>query len=365
MAKHNNQPVSTVRQLKEVAGLFSCLLEHHVTRTTATTKWEGPKIPPEVWRQIVSFFQWTYDTTHSESQVRLYVNARLQTWAAWAYPQEAQTGMSAHELDTPEAAQQRSQFSDTDGWLYFGTVHHHCGAGAFQSGVDEANEKPQDGLHITVGGMNDKRYTLHERFYLNGIKLAHDMSWFWQVDEEILAEVPAWARKFLPANISDQIARGEMCEKARADETFPEQWKANLIAKKVEVPVPYQGGLGYHPGVHGVAFRTGFQRKCPNMACDLAEARRQLGKLCDEMVMPEIEALEVMEDVLSNHTFLVNLIALMYRNDVSLDRFAEYVEENLIGEESVQEQIKDAIAEGNSQQNGIPDYEGGCGNLPE
>ena len=50
--KQTKQTASTLKQLKEVSGLFTCLLEHQVIKTTAQTKWDGPKIPPEEWAKV-------------------------------------------------------------------------------------------------------------------------------------------------------------------------------------------------------------------------------------------------------------------------------------------------------------------------
>jgi hypothetical protein len=92
-----------------------------------------------MWHQVLSFFRWTHKEMNSESQVRLYVNPKLGRWGAWAFPQVARTGMSAREMptpETPEKAQERFaswQSEPSDDWLYFGTVHHHCSASAFQA----------------------------------------------------------------------------------------------------------------------------------------------------------------------------------------------------------------------------------------
>jgi len=109
-----------------------------------------------MWHQVMSFFRWTNKVMDSESQVRLYVNTKLGRWGAWAFPQEARTGMSAREIATPETPEQAVErfalweSQPSSDWVYFCTVHHHCSASAFQSHTDEENEKGQDGLHITV-----------------------------------------------------------------------------------------------------------------------------------------------------------------------------------------------------------------------
>src|ERR1041384_4955878 len=148
-------------ETKEVSGLLSCRLDYEIKSGKGWLNYNGPKFIPEMWHQVMSFFRWTHKEMDSESQVRLYVNPKLGRWGAWAFPQVARTGMSARELpspETPEKARERFaswQSEPSDDWLYFGTVHHHCSASAFQSSTDERNEWNQDGLHITVGRMDE------------------------------------------------------------------------------------------------------------------------------------------------------------------------------------------------------------------
>jgi hypothetical protein len=212
-------------QAKEVPGLLSCRIDYEIKTGKGQLDYTGPKFTPEMWHQVLSFFRWTDKEMDSESQVRLYVNTKLGRWGAWAFPQEAGTGMSAREIittETPEQAVERfaSWGSEPSGdWLYFCTVHHHCSASAFQSGTDEENERNQDGLHLTVGRMNAERHDLHARFYLAGNCFAPDMGCFWPVDPELAAQVPA--------SLLDELARFQMCQKVVVD--FPDAWRKNVM----------------------------------------------------------------------------------------------------------------------------------------
>ena len=219
-----------IRTEKSFAGLLDCAFQHKIQSATAQINYKGPAIDAQTWKQVLAFFQWTYDTTHSESQVRLFVNLRDSRWAAWAFPQEARSGMTAKELDTPDMKTQRAQFADSEGWLYFGTVHHHCSMQAFQSGTDTNNEEGIDGLHITIGKMDAASYDMHARFYLGGFKFEPDMSKFWDIGQNL--------RDLLPMDLWDRVARFQMCAKADPSTEFPAQWKQNLI--EVKQTFPYQ-----------------------------------------------------------------------------------------------------------------------------
>ena len=228
-----------------IVGLFDCTMKYEIKTTKATIDWTGPKIPPEVWNEVLSFFQWCYDTYKSECQVRLFVSPTQRTWKAYAFPQEAKTGMTARELDNEEKNRQRAELNlNPPDWYYFGTVHHHCSAGAFQSGTDEKNEKDQDGLHITIGCMNNKeKYDIHARFYRKGLVIADanlDMSWFWDV-ESIRGQCPKSFQEFLPADWANKQAR-RLMTKPPSEMAFPEQWKQNVIEIPTPVTTVYGGG---------------------------------------------------------------------------------------------------------------------------
>ena len=51
--KNKDQKPSTMKQLKEKSGLFTCLMEHRIVATEAQFKWEGPVISQEEWDKIV------------------------------------------------------------------------------------------------------------------------------------------------------------------------------------------------------------------------------------------------------------------------------------------------------------------------
>jgi hypothetical protein len=222
LIKYNQTKISDE---KSVPGLVSSQIEYEVKGARGQLEYHGSKLNPELWHQILSFFRWTHKEHSSECQVRLYVNVKLNRWAAWAFPQAARTGMTARELpvqETPEKAKERFAAwgsEPSDDWLYFGTVHHHCSASAFQSSTDEQNEWNQDGLHITVGKMDGERHDLHARFYLGGNCYEPDLSLFWQIDPELAEQVPS--------AMHHQLAAYQMGARVTVD--FPDQWRHHLV----------------------------------------------------------------------------------------------------------------------------------------
>lgn len=237
LTQHENKDIVVS---KTYGDLLELSLTHKVASTTGIAGYMGPAISRDAWNEVLSFFIWTNTHHHSESQVRAYVNTKKKEWAFWAFPQEARSGMSAHEIMGKDFDEQRAMFSDTDGWTYFGTVHHHCNATAFQSGTDQSNEKNQDGLHITMGRMQENRLDMHARFYLSGALFTPDMSEFWDIGEQL--------KEMTPPESRDAIARYQMTSPPKSP-SFPKAWEKNLIEIKTYAP-GYGGYMkGYSPNV--------------------------------------------------------------------------------------------------------------------
>lgn len=249
------QASGEVVQVTSVAGLFECKLTHEVKSTKARFDWKGPVISREEWAKILAFFYWTYDTTKSESQVRLFVHPTLG-WKAWAFPQEAGTGMTTREIDTPETKARydagRALFNDE--WTLYGTVHHHCSASAFQSGTDESNEKSQEGLHITVGNIDKKTHSIHARFYYKGCKFEPSLNEFWDVGIETRSKAEEFLGMFGVGVDFGKVAERQMAAVVDPDTPFPAEWRENFIEKKWTPAVTTYPGNGtpYHSNYGGV-----------------------------------------------------------------------------------------------------------------
>lgn len=219
--------VDALTRRLQADGLFTVDLHYKASDATGEMDYTGPKMPPEMWQQILSFFKWTYDETKSESQVRLFVSPKLKQWKAWAFPQQAEMGLSTKELANDDAKKQRAELFDNDAdWTAWGTVHHHCSIGAFQSGTDESDEKNVGGIHITVGDLDKARYSIHCRLYHQGDLYEPDMSKLWDIGN-VMENLPEELKHLIPDNAADKIARSQMCIPSTVE--FPNQWKQNFL----------------------------------------------------------------------------------------------------------------------------------------
>ncbi len=322
----------TIKQTREFQGMMTCILEHTVTDTKANYEWSGPKISPAVWNEVLAFFKWTYDTTKSESQVRLYCNYRTREWKAWAFPQIRGTGMTTKELDDhPQTAIQRARFSDQDGWFYYGTVHHHCSTSAFQSGTDERNENNQEGLHITVGHLDRALFDIDARLYHAKTKITNmQIGWFWDVGNPLEGVSPMIAA-MMPAHYKENFCKLQMGTPPAADLVFPEIWKENLIAPPVSTHVHT---TSYHGTYKVRSSLTPWSTRSLRISdFDIAKAESDLEELFtnydENSPLTMEDCLEIVRSFSSLKQADFNVLDVMLRNDMTIAAMEAMIKINI------------------------------------
>ena len=130
----------------------------------------GTKIPERLWERIKSFLIWSQQQFNSEAQLRLFYNDQQNRWRALAMPQYIDTGLFSAEIKAhADRAKIYALVPEKTGWKEFGSVHHHCNAGAFQSGTDHKDEIDRPGVHITLGHVEAEILDMHCRAVFRGI----------------------------------------------------------------------------------------------------------------------------------------------------------------------------------------------------
>lgn len=106
------------------------------------------KIPYSLIRKVGRFFTEIHKKYQSEAVGYLYY-APSKGWVFW--PPE-QTATTAHcKYGEPAAL---------EGYRVAGTIHSHGAMSAFHSGTDEKDEANFDGVHITIGKVDEARHDL-------------------------------------------------------------------------------------------------------------------------------------------------------------------------------------------------------------
>lgn len=104
-----------------------------------------PKLPATLFAKVYEFFKAVYVEHRSEAVILLFYNQDTQKFKVVVPPQEVSgaacdynKGMTIKDMNM------------------IGTIHSHASMSAFHSGTDDADEKVFDGLHITIGNVDDE-----------------------------------------------------------------------------------------------------------------------------------------------------------------------------------------------------------------
>lgn len=110
---------------------------------------EAERIPVELIDEIAAFFKDIYECYRSEAIVILYYNEETGEWYA-SPPKQKGRGLhvSYESIPAPEP-----------GFKIAGTVHSHANVAAGHSGTDDKDEEFFDGVHITIGDLDEDTYS--------------------------------------------------------------------------------------------------------------------------------------------------------------------------------------------------------------
>lgn len=124
------------------------------------------KIPVRKFAQIVGLFRAVYHKYHSEVNAILHYNIKRKRFRIDIPPQ----GVSGASVEY------QNGLETYKGYTRIGTIHSHASMSAFHSGTDQHDEEGWDGLHITLGKMNQEYFDIScsvmsnkERFMVNPV----------------------------------------------------------------------------------------------------------------------------------------------------------------------------------------------------
>lgn len=103
-----------------------------------------PKISLIMFGNILAFFKEVYRLYHSEAVVLVFYNKNNKTYKLYIPEQEVSGGSVSYKSD-----------KTIKDHMLVGTIHSHSSMTAFHSSVDVGDEKNFDGIHITIGKINE------------------------------------------------------------------------------------------------------------------------------------------------------------------------------------------------------------------
>jgi hypothetical protein len=201
-----------------------------------TIHWKGAVMPREVFREAVAFLKWTHDRHQVEGQARFYYNELTGEWKTVALPQYIWSAGHTREVEADDPVKEAIiEKLLLAGFGEAGTIHHHSGMSAFQSGGDKEDELARNGFHVTIGGMSGKVASFHARVTFRGINYEGQKGMM-------------YAGQWLPGLRTTYIL-GSSHKPLHADITkywlsledlpkFPQVWESYMVDKPVVVTTP-------------------------------------------------------------------------------------------------------------------------------
>ena len=128
----------------------------------ATATVRLPVIPPHLAAQALLFFRRVFVVRHSEAVLLIH------------FSESDGYVLTCPKQDVSFAMVDYEPTERIDGYRLVGSFHSHCNFGAFHSGVDVADEVTFDGLHITIGRVDQPYPTLSTTTVVNDNRFAMD-----------------------------------------------------------------------------------------------------------------------------------------------------------------------------------------------
>ena len=226
---------------KQDLGLYSGDIQIVAPETkTPKLAWGGTCIDRNTFRQALAFLKWTHDTHKVEGQARFFYNEDTGAWQTVVLPQYIWSSGHTREVEQDNEIKEKTLAKlSLAGFGEAGTIHHHSGMGAFQSGGDLDDELSRHGFHVTVGLMNSPVADFHARATFKGIHYEAENGMI-----NISQWIPGLRSKRTPGSYISHPLEPEGAKfwlDLKELPTFPEEWKKHLVPRPVESTASQHG----------------------------------------------------------------------------------------------------------------------------
>lgn len=130
------------------------------------------KLPFRELLRVEKWFIEGWNRHKTEFVVLLYASPEVKSWKILIPRQKVTRASAKYDLDDVD-----KQY-EIDGvtWYLFGSIHSHGSMSAFFSGTDDHDDAHFDGLHITIGKVDEKRRDYEARYMLHGKEWKKDIT---------------------------------------------------------------------------------------------------------------------------------------------------------------------------------------------
>jgi len=190
--------------------------EQKMNQAEPLPTWKGAKIDLLNWYQFVSYSLSTFEEHGAESMTLFFYDEDDKEWFLWSPPQET-AGMTVKVTLGKEYDEQRKLLPP----LMFGSGHHHCTTSAFQSGTDHGDEIEKEGIHVTLGNLDENILDIHARIIVRGVS--------YDIEPYEIIETPQWVQNIPFLDMKEEAATRFLGQRWNAE--FPPLWTENIKKK--------------------------------------------------------------------------------------------------------------------------------------
>jgi hypothetical protein len=139
-----------------------------------------PKIPGRIIGQALTFFRQVWDEYKAEAYTQLYYSKELNQYRLWVPKQKVSGGGVSYDRADQFDIKERvggdvgKEIQKQWKWQMVGTIHSHCNFSAFHSGTDTHDEETFDGIHITLGHVDRKQFSMCASVAVNANRVTLD-----------------------------------------------------------------------------------------------------------------------------------------------------------------------------------------------
>lgn len=233
--------LNTIRSLTPVESIS------HLKEPESFAELKIPMIPKELIREATSYFRYVYKTCDSEGGLLIHYFPNLKKFKLHCPVQQVSSG-GVHWDNRKEPLPK--------GAIRIGTIHSHASMSAFHSGTDVNDEKKFDGIHVTIGHMDEKIHSIVASIVVGGTRFVLDENKILKyleievvkndnnectIYEDYQSTIPESGhnvnditKNFTLLNrfINDKIIFNPLIDKD--DDYFPEEWKNKFSYEKHE-----------------------------------------------------------------------------------------------------------------------------------
>ena len=162
MLKKSNYLYTAISKVEGISGLADI-------KETAQVSFI--KLKYDMLRKVMEFFRDTYEERKSEAVVLLYFSNAMNRWAVLVPTQDVNGASAKYDIKGKTIAMDDCgaiMESMPEGYRQMGSIHSHASMSAFHSGTDDKDEYGFDGLHITVGRLDEKNLEYAVRWIAAG-----------------------------------------------------------------------------------------------------------------------------------------------------------------------------------------------------